>query len=278
MELPARLDYPVIAIGDLHGRIEWLDKLVARLRQLPEWPSAKLVFLGDLVDRGDAVKSLVSCVIELIAEKPGSTCVCGNHDLALTKAAGLGGPASDSWARRYADNYDHVPTFRSYLGREPQYYSADDWRNDLRLLRDAIPPDHREFLAALPWVAEAEGHVFLHNGLSRELDCPASAQLECLRRKVWDRVVVSPKFGTDTDRLFNPEYPVWLGADKRLSADPLPVPGRPQVSGHIMIPTPDANAVRIRIDTSGGVREPLTGCLLCGPGADPVFVFSNDGP
>jgi hypothetical protein len=24
------------------------------------------------------------------------------------------------------------------------------------------------------------------------------------------------------------------------------------------------------------VREPLTGCLLRGPGADPVFVFSSD--
>lgn len=276
MDLPARVDYPVIAVGDLHGRVEWLDKLVTRLRQLPEWPAAKLVFLGDLVDRCDTVKALVSRVIELIAEKPGSTCVCGNHDLALVKAAGLGGPPSDSWAKRYADNYDHVPTFRSYLGKEPQYFSADAWRADLRLLRDAIPPDHRDFLASLPWVAEAEGHVFLHNGLSPELDCPAAVQLECLRRKVWDRAVVNPRFGTDTDRLFNPDYPVWLGADKRLSANPLPVPGRTQVSGHILVPAPDATAVRVRIDTSGGVREPLTGCLLRGPGADPVFIPSSD--
>jgi serine/threonine protein phosphatase 1 len=275
--LPTTLDYPVIAIGDLHGRLDWLDKLVARLRRLPEWPAAKLVFLGDLVDRYPEVKGLVSRVLELIAEKPGSTCVMGNHDLALVRAAGLDGPPSESWARRYADNYDHVPTFRSYLGKEPQYYSADDWRNDLRLLREAIPADHREFLANLPWVAEAEGHVFLHNGLSPKLDCPASVQLHCLRNKVWDRAVVSPKFGTDTDRLFNPEYPVWLGADKQLSADPLPVPGKVQVTGHVRIDAPDANAVRIRLDTSGGVREPLTACLLRGPAADPVFVFSNDG-
>ncbi|HEV3437575.1 MAG TPA: metallophosphoesterase [Gemmata sp.] len=275
MKLPTIIEYPIIAIGDLHGQVEWLNKLVVRLKELPEWPVAKLVFLGDLVDRNDTVKELVSRVTELVAEKPGSTCVMGNHDLALVKAAGLDGPPSESWTRRYADNYDHVSTFISYLGKEPQYYSADDWRNDLRLLRDAIPPAHRDFLVNLPWVAEAEGHIFLHNGLSPELDCPPSVQLECLKRKVWDRATVNPKFGTDTDRLFNPEYTVWLGADKRLSANPLPFPGKVQVSGHIRIDEPDANAVRIRIDTSGGVREPLTACLLRDPVSEPVFIFST---
>jgi serine/threonine protein phosphatase 1 len=142
-------------------------------------------------------------------------------------------------------------------------------------LHDSIPPEQRDFLANLPWVAEAEGHIFLHNGLSPELDCPASVQLECLKRKVWDRAVVNPKFGTETGRLFNPEYPVWLGADKRLSANPLPLPGKVQVSGHVRIDAPDANAVRIRIDTSGGVSEPLTACLLRGPTDPPEFVFSD---
>ena len=275
MNLPMTVEYPIIAIGDLHGQVDWLNALVERLERLPEWPAARLVFLGDLVDRNDTVRDLVSRVIELIRAKPGSTCVMGNHDLALVRAAGLDGDPSDSWAKRYADNYDHDPTFRSYLGRVPEYHSQADWRNDLRLLRDAIPPEHRAFLANLPWAAEADGHVFLHNGLSPHLDCPASVQLACLRRKVWDRAAVNPRFGSDTDRLFNPEYPVWLGADKSLSEHPLPCPGKVQVTGHVRIDAPDANAVRIRIDTSGGVREPLTGCLLRGPTDPPVFVFSN---
>jgi serine/threonine protein phosphatase 1 len=273
--LSAPVDYPVIVIGDLHGQVGWLDKLVGKLERLPEWPAARLVFLGDLVDRNDTVRECVARVMALIADKPGSTCVMGNHDLALVRAAGLDGPPSDSWARRYADNYDHVPTFRSYLGKEPEYYSTEDWRNDLRLLRDAIPADHRAFLANLPWVVEAAGHLFLHNGLSPELDCPPSAQVELLRRKMWDRKAVNPRFGTDTDRLFNPEYPVWLGADKRLSADPLPYPGKVQVTGHYRVDAPDANPVRIRIDTSGGVRQPLTACLLRSPTDPPEFVFSN---
>lgn len=276
MQLPTHVEYPVIAIGDLHGRVEWLDKLVAKLRARPEWPDAKLVFLGDLVDRHPQVKELVSRVLELLTEKPGSTCVTGNHDFALARAAGLGGEPSAEWAWRYAANYDHKPTFVSYLGRTPDFLPHGHWEQELAALRAAMPAEHRAFLANLPWVAEAEGHVFLHNGLSPALDCPAPTQLECLRRKVWDRAVVNPRFGTDTDRLFNPEYPVWIGADKRLSEYPLPLPGKVQVSGHIKVDAPDVNGVRIRIDTSGGIREPLTACVLTGPTAAPVFVFSTD--
>jgi serine/threonine protein phosphatase 1 len=278
MNLPTAVDYPVIAVGDLHGRVGWLDNLVAKLERLPEWPAARLVFLGDLVDRTDTVKELVSRVIELIAAKPGSTCVMGNHDLALVNAAGLHGQAPPAyWVRRYGAVYDHKWTFRSYLdGYSPDYLPAGRWEEELARLKAAIPADHRAFLANLPWVAEAGGHLFLHNGLSSELDCPPAVQLECLRRKVWDRAVVNARFGTNTDRLFTPEYPVWLGADRKLSARPLPFPGKVQVTGHEKIPAPDANAVRIRIDTSGGVVEPLTACLLRGPTAPPEFVFSND--
>lgn len=275
MQLPTQVGYPVIAVGDLHGRVEWLDKLVAKLRKRPEWPTATLVFLGDLVDRHPTVNELIARVLELLAEKPGSTCVMGNHDLALVKAAGLDGPPSAHWARRYGSNYDHGWTFRSYLGRTPDYMPAGRWEQELADLKAAMPADHRAFLAALPWVVEAEGHLFLHCGLSPELDCPATVQVELARRKAWDRAAVNPRFGTDTDRLFNPEYPVWLGADKRLSANPLPLPGKVQVSGHVQVSAPDANAVRVRIDTSGGVHEPLTACVLTGPGAPPVFVFSN---
>lgn len=267
------LDYPIVAVGDLHGQRRWLDALLRVLERHPAWPAASVVFLGDLVDRGPDVPGTVRRVRELLAEKPGA-CVMGNHDLAVVKAAGLDGPPVESWVRRYGDNYDHVPTFAGYLGREPQYFSMDDWRNDLAELRDAIPADDRAFLSNLPWVAEAAGHVFVHNGLSPHLDEPAAVQLELLRRKRWDGYV-TPRLGSETHRQFNPDYPVWLGADKTLSADPLPVPGRTIVSGHRKVDRPDANAVRIRLDTSGGVAPPLTACVLRGPGAEPEFVTAE---
>ncbi len=40
MQLPTHVEYPIIAIGDLHGRLKWLDKLVAKLakeQQYAKW-------------------------------------------------------------------------------------------------------------------------------------------------------------------------------------------------------------------------------------------------
>ena len=267
------LEYPLIAIPDLHGQSAFLDRLVAKLRVHHVWPHATLVFLGDLVDRGPDVKGTVQRVIDLIAEKPGSTCVMGNHDFALLNAVGLFSERAEFWVKKYGQNYDHEATFRSYLGREPQYHSFADWLRDLDDLRDAIPEPHREFLRNLPWVAEASGHLFLHNGLSAELNEPADIQLHALRLRRWADVV-SPKAGTKTAAHWQTHYPVWLGADKRLNADPLPVSGKVQVVGHVKLNEPDANGVRIRLDTTGGVTEPLTAAVFATPDAAPEFVTS----
>lgn len=267
------LPYPVIAIPDLHGRSAWLDALVGKLRAHPVWPTATLVFLGDLVDRGEDVKGAVQRVIDLLDEKPGSVCVMGNHDLALSSAAGLGGEPVDFWVHHYGKNYDHGPTFESYLGREVSYYDSADWVGDLTELREAMPVEHRRFLAGLPWVAEADGHLFLHNGLSAELNEPEEVQLHALRQRRWAGVV-SAKVGTKTAELMNPHYPVWLGADRRVNADPLVVPGKVQVVGHIRVSAPDVSPIRIRLDTTGGIEGPLMAAVFRGPTEPPEFVCS----
>src|SRR4051812_49283972 len=121
MKLPLEVDYPILAIGDLHGQSGFLDSLLARLRRLPEWASCRLVFLGDLVDRGPDVSGTVERVLQLLEERPGSTAVLGNHDLALIRAARLDdGPESEFWLPRYRSYYDHLRTFQSYLGRDPR--------------------------------------------------------------------------------------------------------------------------------------------------------------
>ena len=268
------MNYPIIAIGDLHGQTDFLKRLLTKLRALPEWDTATLVFLGDLVDRGPDPKGTVELVMQLLDEKPGSECVLGNHDLGFIHATGIIGPPIDYWVKRWGDHYDHATTFRSYLGREPQYHSFKDWLNDLQQLNDSVPQSHRNFLAARPWVVEAEGHLFLHNGLSTELDEPATTQLHLLKQKKWAGYV-HPKIGTKSAANYTPHYPVWLGADKGLSDKPLPYPGKVQVTGHVRVDKPDVNDVRIRIDTSGGMAVPLTACLLRDASATPTFIYSD---
>lgn len=269
----AEVDYPVVAITDVHGQRRFLERLLHRLAGRPDWARCALVFVGDYVDRGPDVQGTLGVILDLAAKHPGGvSAVMGNHDLALLRAARLDGAAvSDYWVEGYRARYDHEPTFRSYLGRSPR---PRRWEDELTALRDAVPVAHREFLAGLPWLVEAPGHLFLHCGLSSELDQTAAEQVDALRARRWD-ASLRPRPGTQTAVHWQTDYPVWLGADKRLSEAPLTAPGRVQVTGHRPVLTPDVNPVRIRLDTSGGVQEPLTACILTGPDAEPVFLRSD---
>jgi serine/threonine protein phosphatase 1 len=270
-DLPIDVDYPIIAVADLHGQRRELERLVDRLIALPEWPACAIVFLGDFVDRGPDVRGTIDLVLELLRRPAGGSATMGNHDLALVRAARLdGGEASKFWLEHYRNRYDYHTTFRSYLGETGATWE-EDWERDLEALRRAMPDEHRHFLASLPWIVEAPRHIFVHCGLSPELTADPEEQVRALRAKCWDRERLGPRRGTNTAEFWSNDYPVWLGADRNLSSSPLPHPRKVQVTGHEKVYRPDANAIRIRLDTSGGFGTP-TACLLASPVAPPVFL------
>ncbi len=118
MRFSTSLNYPIVAIADLHGQRRELERLVGKLEKRSEWPDFALVFLGDFVDRGPNVRGTVDLVRELLRRPPGGSAIMGNHDLALVRAARLdGGPPSPYWIEHYRTGYDCHPTFESYLGR-----------------------------------------------------------------------------------------------------------------------------------------------------------------
>jgi len=74
---------PFDIIGDIHGCFDELAELLARLGH-GEKSGRKLVFLGDLVDRGPKIPDVVRFVMDSV--KTGSAlCVPGNHDMKLTR-------------------------------------------------------------------------------------------------------------------------------------------------------------------------------------------------
>src|SRR4051812_25693382 len=106
MLYPRTVNYPVVAIADLHGQKESLERLLRRLEALPEWSDCSLVFLGDFVDRGPDVGGTIDLVLDLFGRRSNCTAVMGNHDLALVRAARLDdGPACPYWIDRYRKNY-----------------------------------------------------------------------------------------------------------------------------------------------------------------------------
>jgi protein phosphatase len=71
---------PFHIIGDVHGCSAELDELLALLGK-----DRKLIFLGDLVDRGPDSVGVLRRVMELVSEGQ-ALCVPGNHDIRLARA------------------------------------------------------------------------------------------------------------------------------------------------------------------------------------------------
>ncbi len=99
-------------------------------------------------------------------------------------------------------------------------------------------------------------------------------QVAALHLKRWDHSILKPVAGSNTNLLWQDEYPVWIGADKSLSKSPLAFPGKVQVTGHVQVSKPDVNGIRIRLDTSGGFGY-LTACPLRSADAEPEFISSS---
>lgn len=94
-------------IGDIHGEY---DKLLALMKYLPK--TAKLVFIGDYIDKGKDSKKVVSYLIRL-AKKRKVVFLIGNHEFKLLQAW-----QGHQQALDYLAEYGFKETLESYLGRK----------------------------------------------------------------------------------------------------------------------------------------------------------------
>ena len=70
---------PIYAIPDIHGQSALLDDALARVER-DGGPDARIIFLGDLVDRGPDSRAVIERVLEGQAEGRPWTVLRGNHD------------------------------------------------------------------------------------------------------------------------------------------------------------------------------------------------------
>lgn len=157
--------WAVYAVGDIHGRLDLLDRLLITIVNdvAATAPSrVSVVFLGDMVDRGPDSRG----VIERLAAGPppalaGAEWIClrGNHEEAMLDFL------ADSSAGGRWFPWGGLETVRSYLGAD----GLGDWRGDMgevRLnLRRHVPMAHRRFLEHLPMRHEIGDYLFVHAGI-----------------------------------------------------------------------------------------------------------------
>jgi serine/threonine protein phosphatase 1 len=129
-------------IGDVHGCADELDELLA---QLPLERSSKLIFLGDLIDRGPKSRQVVERIFEL-RRRHEVIALRGNHEAMLLEFIENASPRK---VARFIYN-GGGSTLASYADAEGNY---------------AIPAEHLAFFQSMPLVHETEKYFFVHAGV-----------------------------------------------------------------------------------------------------------------
>ncbi len=141
------------AVGDVHGRADLLDTLLAKIDAHAAQRPRRLVFLGDYVDRGPASSSVLHRVRMLQRrETLHVVCLKGNHEDMMLRAAGGSEELDALWRRNGGD-----ATLRSF---------------GVRRIAE-VPADMLDWLAARMTTFEDHRRCYVHAGLD-----PARGRLD----------------------------------------------------------------------------------------------------
>ena len=165
--------HPIYAVGDVHGRLDLLKALMARIRDDAGDGPAELIYLGDYVDRGPESCGVIDALLGTAA-RTGYRCTFlkGNHEATLLDFLGDAslGPA---WAR-----FGGRETLASYGVRIAS--AGADWERVRRDFELALPLAHRRFLEGLELFAERGRYFFVHAGIDPDLPLLAQGEEEYL--------------------------------------------------------------------------------------------------
>jgi serine/threonine protein phosphatase 1 len=215
----------IFAIGDIHG---CLQKLVALLARIPlDKDADTLVFLGDYINRGPDSRQVLDTLVEVKASYGHVVFLMGNHEQALLEYAATG-------------DVETLPMLRA-MGVEATLasYSAS-----MRQLRDlaCFPPAHRDFLYSLQFSYRVGKYFFTHADMDEEKLILAKSGPDALAAQ---RAVEAG-----------------LLASRRLGQENVSSDGYTVVFGHLPFETPLVMADRIGIDTGAVYGNILTAVEL----------------
>lgn len=235
----------VYAVGDVHGMIDLLKALVRKiLKDAAGFPDfrARIIFLGDFIDRGDHSKGVID---QLIAYSQLThvdwTFLKGNHEESLLRF--LKDPEfGPQWLA-----YGAAPTFASYgVSLPANRQDSEAWSATAEALVAAIGPSHMAFLESLSTSYSCGSYFFAHAGVRPGV--PLSEQSKN------DLLWIRGQFLHDKRNL-----PAII------------------VHGHSPDAEPFIDHRRIGVDTGAYATGRLTAVRLMGSGAELISVMSPNG-
>jgi len=135
----------IFAIGDIHGCISQLDRLLAQLDIDKEKDT--LLFIGDYIDRGPDPKGVIDSILDIRKNISKVVCLSGNHE--------------DMFLNYCLDRRDQE-LYMSNGGMRTlaSYGFSPEGTEEL-----ILPESHREFFTSLRTYHETDDYIFVHAGL-----------------------------------------------------------------------------------------------------------------
>lgn len=238
----------LLAIGDIHGRLDLLDRLLAQVR-----PTAadRLVFLGDYIDRGPESRGVLERLLQLREALPATVFLRGNHEQLLLDALAEAG---------------RLPHWTPLRRLSPRF-AAEASGSDLQL-----------------WLYNGGVQVLLDYGICADsgaipdfslIPAPHLDFLQTTRLWHAENGILFVHAGADPGREPAEQDPYLLLWGRRLP--PLPAGAPLQVVGHT--PTRDGRPLReggrLYLDTGAVYGRALACCDLL---SDALWLASDDEP
>ena len=155
-------DVRVYAIGDIHGRLDLFDRLMAMIDQddanRPPLPR-QLILLGDLIDRGPQSAQMVDRAMTLAQSAENVRFLKGNHE-ELFVAAACGSAQHAGFFRRIGG----VETLASYGLAASECMAMDDDALAQWMLAH-VPRDHVDFVDQFEDMLAVGDYLFVHAGV-----------------------------------------------------------------------------------------------------------------
>lgn len=170
----------IYAVGDIHGRDDLFAELIGKIEAdkiARPHPNCGLILLGDLIDRGPSSAAVIERAIALRRDWRIFHWLIGNHEEVFIQS--LDG---DLAALKFFCRIGGDETILSY-GIDRAAYSRMTYEELLEVLLRAVPPVHRDFLAAGEEMVLLGDYGFVHAGLRPgvPLDCQRSSDLRWIR-------------------------------------------------------------------------------------------------
>lgn len=167
--------YRAYAVGDVHGRLDLLDQLLAEIERDVEHRPARrnlLVMLGDLIDRGPDSRGVVERMRTYRHDLLKPYFLAGNHEEVLLRLLNGERGILASWLK-----FGGAECLMSY-GCDPAEFDLSSERSALAAVRRAIPREHARFLAGFADTLSFGDYLFVHAGIRPGIDLSLQTQVD----------------------------------------------------------------------------------------------------